>query len=112
MDGDTVLVIATPVRANKRQDFEQFVDTFWSAGLRSADSAGFKHVRVLRPVAPNRDSTLTYFIIFDPLQPGGAGLDAAVKKLFPPAKADSLLRQFMNALAGEQTISQTVQTRF
>lgn len=107
-----MLVVATPVRADRRGDFEQFVEAFWSAGLRD-DQRGFQHVRVLHPADPNPDGTYTYFFIFDPMTPGSdPGLEPAVRRLFPAAEADRLLRQFEGALAGEQSAWRVVQSRF
>ena len=110
--GDTVLVVGNPVRADRRQDFDRFVEAFWSAGRR-ADPRGFAHVRVLRPTQASPDGSYTYFFVFDPTLPGGdTGLEPALRRLFPRAEADRLLKQFEGALAGPQTAWVVVQSRF
>jgi hypothetical protein len=111
-DGDTVLVVATPIRADRRADFDALVDTIWSAGLRS-EREGWSHVRVLRPTDPNPDGTFTYFIVFDPMQPGGdPGLEAALRKLFPEPQVKRLIGVFDGAAAAPQTAWRVVQTRY
>jgi hypothetical protein len=110
-EGDTVVFVATPVRADRRAAFDAVVDTIWSAGRR-AERDGWSHVRVLRPTGPNPDGTFTYFIVFDPMQPGGDGdLEAALRKLFPEPQVKRFLGVFDGATAGPQTVWRTVQSR-
>lgn len=111
-EGDTVLVVATPIRADRRAEFDAAVDTIWSAGRRS-EGDGWSQVRVLRPTDPNPDGTFTYFIIFDPVQPGGdPGLEQALRKLFPEPQVKRLVGLFDGAAAAPQTAWRVVQTRY
>ena len=105
------MLVASPVRADRRAQYEQFIETVWTAGLR-ADS-GWRHVRVLRPTEPNPDSTFTYVLVFDPAMPGGnPPLDEALRKLFPETEVQRLLQLVEGSLAGPPTVTRAVQSRY
>lgn len=71
-----VTVILNHVKADKRQQFEQFVDALHQASQRAASSdrtAKLVHeqTRVIVPTKPNADGTYTYIFILDPEVEGG-----------------------------------------
>ena len=114
--GDTVVVIANRVKPGKRQQFEQFVQTFWGAGHRLGQTdplirRTFEHTRVLNPIAANEDGTYTYLFIMDPRIPGADySITRLLNRLCPADEAARLDQMMDDALAAPQTSYTVVQT--
>ncbi len=68
--GDTVWVLLNHIKADKREQFEEFVhEILWPLAdkLEPADQQVAKQTRVLHPVEMNKDSTYTYVFLMDPV---------------------------------------------
>ena len=76
--GDSIYFVDHHVRADARQQFEEFVrDVLWPAFQRSGAPGGsvpgdylLQRIRFLKPQVANEDGSYTYTFILDPLVPG------------------------------------------
>ena len=76
--GDSIFFVDHHVRADARQQFEEFArDVLWPAFQRSGAPGGtvrgdylLQRIRLLKPSAANEDGSYTYTFILDPLVPG------------------------------------------
>lgn len=114
--GDTVWVIANSVRADRRAQFQRFIETFYRLGsdLGSRQDSSvlrtFRRTRVLYPTQQNPDSTYTYLFIMDP-RISGADYDMSklLRRVLPTDSADALLKMFQESLARDQEAWLSVQ---
>jgi hypothetical protein len=106
-NGDTVWVLINHVKADKRQQFEQFVhQIFWdsSSKLSAADQQVFRQTRVLHPTAPEKDGTYSYIFLMDPYIPGGNyDIHALLNKMYGEPKASQYNKMFDETTAADQT---------
>jgi hypothetical protein len=114
--GDTIWVILTPVRADRREQFERLMDTLWRLGIdfgARRDSVvlrTFRRTRMLRPVSPNPDGSYTYVFLPDPRVPGADyELENLLGRMLPADSARAFFQQWQASLAGEQQDVLTVQ---
>ncbi len=114
--GDTVWVILTPVRADRREEFERLMETLWRRGTSfgaredSVVLRTFLRTRLLRPVSPNPDGTYTYVFLPDPRVSGAQyELDSLLPRMLPADSARAFSEQFEATLAGKQQGIVTVQ---
>ena len=114
--GDTVWVVVNPVKADKRAQFERFVnEIFWpsAAKLGAADQRTFRQTRVLNATRPEADGTYSYLFIMDPVLKGASyDILALLTKVYGKEKAAGYHKLFMESLAGKQRTYVTTQTRF
>ena len=74
--GDTVYLVEHYVRADRRQQFEEFVTrVLWPAFQRTAANNRararvLQQTRLLRPITANDDGTYTYTFVLDPVVSG------------------------------------------
>lgn len=105
--GDSVWVIVQAVKPDKRADFEQFVHTFWGAGLRSSDARTrevFEKTRALFPSQAGADGRFTYVFIMDPVVSGGNySIDELSRQLFGATEGPRVTALFSGALVEGQT---------
>ncbi len=115
--GDTVLVLVNRIKADKREQFESFVNSFWASGMRLGKTDPtigrvFQHTRVLNPVRPNADGTYSYIFIMDPVIPGGNyDIEATLKRMYPADEAARRFKMLEETFAGEQSGWTVVQFR-
>jgi hypothetical protein len=115
--GDTVLVVVNHVKADKRQQFERFIEAFWAAGRRLAERDSlsprtFAQTRVLYPAGPDADGTYAYVFLMDPLVRGASyDIPLYLRRMYPPAQADSMDRAMNDALARPQAAWTVVESR-
>ncbi len=116
--GDTVWVLVNRIKADKREQFERFVEEFWASSLKLGETDPterrvFQHTRVLNPTRPNADGTYTYIFIMDPVIPGGNyDIESTLKRMYPADEAARRLKMFEETLAGEQSGWTVVQSRY
>ena len=115
-EGDTVWVLINYVKADKREQFEKFVnEIFWPMAkkLSAQDQELFNQTRVLYPVHPEEDGTYNYFFIMDPVISGGNyDIEGLLKKMYDPPKAEAYLKLFNETTSREQTGYVLVQSRY
>jgi len=114
---DTVWIIANPVRADRRQDFERAMQRLREAGTRVEEDGSLIRSTVLSsrsllPTEPEPDGTYTYFILVDPRIPGADyTLGFILNSLFSAEEAQEMARLFSESLAGPQRIWTVIQAR-
>jgi hypothetical protein len=106
-NGDTVWVLVNHVKADKRQQFEQFVhEIFWdsSSKLSSAEQQVFRQTRILHPTAAEKDGTYSYIFLMDPVVPGGNyNIHALLNRIYDKPKATEYNKMFDETTVGDQT---------
>ncbi|UOQ97121.1 hypothetical protein MUN81_18005 [Hymenobacter sp. 5317J-9] len=114
--GQTVWVIVNRVKADKRAQFERFVnEIFWpsAAKVGATDQNAFRHTRVLNPTKPSPDGTYAYLFIMDPVQKGVSyDIEGLLKKAFGNEKAAEYNKLFTESLAGEQITYVSTQSKY
>lgn len=115
MQGDSVWIIISPVKADKRAVFEKFVhEIFWpgASKLSKEEQKLFRQARILHPVAPEADGTYSYIFFIDPVVTGGNyGVMDLLTKMYGEAKAKEYNKLWEEAAAGEQKSYRVVQSR-
>lgn len=107
--GDTVWIIANPVHADRREQFERFINEFWTLGRRAGQGdpltlSTFENTRVLYPTQANPDGTYTYFFVMDPRVPGADySIERLLRRATTQAEADRIYRMYTDATRGPQT---------
>jgi hypothetical protein len=113
--GDTVWVLVNHVKANKRQQFEQFVhDVFWDSSSRLTldEQQVFRQTRVLHPTKPEKNGTFSYIFLMDPYVPGGNyDMEQLLTKIYGAPKAAQYSKMYNEAVVGDQTAYIEVQSR-
>jgi hypothetical protein len=115
--GDTVWVLVNRIKAEKREQFESFVNTFWTSGLKLGETDPtvgrvFRQTRVLNPTRPNADGTYNYIFIMDPVIPGGNyDIEATLKRMYPADEAARRFKMLEETFAGEPSHWIVVQSR-
>ena len=111
------MVLVNRMKADKREQFESFVNSFWAAGMKLGETDPterrvFQHTRVLYPTRPNADGTYTYIFIMDPVIPGGNyDIESALERMYPADEAARRLKMLEDTFAGEQVGWTVVQSR-
>ena len=99
---ETVWVIAYPVKASKRSQYERFIhDIFWpgAKNLSPAEQKIFKQTRVLHPTKPEADGSYTYLFIMDPVIKGADyGIESLLKKEYGAQKGGDYFKLFKDAV--------------
>ncbi|MBO2032208.1 hypothetical protein J4D99_12495 [Siccationidurans ginsengisoli] len=114
--GQTVWVVLTPVKADKRAQYERFInEIFWpcAAKVGTADQQAFRHTRVLNPTKPQADGTYVYLFIMDPVQKGSDyDVENLLKKAYGAEKATAYYKLYTESMAGEQKVYASTQTQY
>ncbi|QHV97459.1 hypothetical protein [Spirosoma endbachense] len=99
---ETVWVIAYPVKANKRAQYERFIhEIFWpgAKNLSAAEQKIFKQTRVMHPTKPEPDGSYAYLFIMDPVIKGADyGIESLLKKEYGEPKAKEYFKLFKDAI--------------
>lgn len=105
---DTVWVITTHIKADKQDQFEQFMDEFRALGNQTVvddpDFApAYESTRILYPAGANEDGTFTYFMVIDPIITGFAfSINDILERYLPEPEAKLLHSTFTESLASPQ----------
>ena len=104
--GDTLYVVEYTVAAPRREVFERFFNDAYFPAMRQVAKSDTTVRRVLRqsrlisPVRPNEDGTLSYLLILDPVVHGEAyNISALLRRVYSPAESDRLYRQLTESWA-------------
>ena len=99
---ETVWVIAYPVKASKRAQYERFIhEIFWpgAKNLSAAEQKIFKQTRVLHPTKPEADGSYAYLFIMDPVIKGADyGIKSLLTKMYGKEKAAEHFKLFSDAI--------------
>jgi hypothetical protein len=106
--GEPVLLIINVVKADKKQQFEDYLDKFLAALAKvgSTDSVVKRtelQTRLLSSSKANEDGTFTYVFLMDPMV-DGADYDMlhVLQRAMPKEDADRLIRQFVDSVIAEE----------
>ena len=95
-------MIAYPVKASKRAQYERFFhEIFWpgAKNLSPAEQKVFKQTRLLHPTKPEADGTYAYVFIMDPVIKGADyGIESLVKKEYGEKKGSEYFKLFKDAV--------------
>ncbi|QHW01505.1 hypothetical protein GJR95_29630 [Spirosoma endbachense] len=99
---ETVWVVAYPVKASKRAQYERFVhEIFWPGAkkLSVAEQKIFKQTRILHPTKADADGYYSYLFIMDPVIKG-ADYDIAslLTKMYGEPKGKEYFKLFTDAV--------------
>jgi hypothetical protein len=116
--GDTVYLIEHYVRADRRQQFEEFVETvLWPAFQRSAARSpargrAWRQTRLLRPTTANEDGTYTYTFVLDPVVRGESyNVLDLLGEAYPEEEAKQHYARFTDTWARDFTSRPFIQGR-
>jgi hypothetical protein len=100
--GETVWVVAYPVKAAKRAQYERFVHEIFWAGINklpAADQKVLKQTRILHPTKADPDGTYPYLFIMDPVIKGADyEIDSLLKKMYGTKKAAEYYKLFTDSV--------------
>ena len=106
--GEPVLILVNHVKADKKQQFENYLTRFWEAlDKLSASDPEIQRInrqtRVLRPVGADADGTHTFLFVMDPLIPT-ANYDMAsiLTRAFGEEESSQLMALFRAAIIEER----------
>lgn len=114
--GETVLVAAHTVKADKCKQYEHFVhDIFWP-GAKKLSAAGqqvFRQTRIMHPARANDDGTYTYLFIMDPYIVGeDYNIESLTKKMYGEKQGAEHYKLFEDArVPGRYIGYRTIQSK-
>jgi hypothetical protein len=116
--GDTVYLVHHHVRAERRLQFEDFVqEILWPALSRSAAERPARRelarsIRLLQPLAADRDGVYTYTFVLDPYVPGESyNILEILREVYPEDEAVRQYSSFTETWARDFTTHGFVQAR-
>jgi hypothetical protein len=116
--GDTVYLVHHHVRAERRLQFEDFVqEILWpalrqSAAARPARRELARSIRLLQPLAADRDGVYTYTFVLDPYVPGESyNILEILREVYPEDEAVRQYSSFTETWARDFTTHGFVQAR-
>ena len=107
---ETVWLCTYKVKADKRQQYENFVhDIFWKGAtkLTANERKVFSQTRIMHPEKPEKDGTYLYSFLMDPVIKG-ADYDIAslTKKMYGAKKGAEYYKLFEDAITSENDYRQ------
>lgn len=103
-----MLVVVNVVKADKKQQFEDYVNKFWAAldKVGASDPTVKRtgvQTRFLFPAGANEDGTYTFIFLMDPLVQGADySMRNILEKALTPEEADRLFQQFTDSVIVEK----------
>lgn len=114
-EGDSVWIFLTYVKADKREQFEKFVhEIFYDSATRlsAEEQKVFAQTRVIHPGEVQKDGSLVYMFMMDPVIPGADyQIPGLLAKIYGKEKAAEYEKIFNDCLAKEQVGFSGVQSR-
>jgi hypothetical protein len=120
--GDTIYVVEHTVRADRRAQFERFLqDTYWPAVRQVARfdttvARVLRQTRVVYPLRANDDGTFSYLFLMDPVVPGETyNIRALLRRVYGDMDAERRYRELTDSWARPSTPFQSrafVQPRY
>ena len=115
-ENDTVWVIVNPVKADKRAQFEKFInEVFWPGAkkLSVKEQQVFTQTRVLYPTKQEADGSYNYMFIMDQVITGGDyDIESLLKKIYGEPKANEYIQMYNETTAAPQIMYSEVQSRY
>ena len=109
--GEKVWVILTPIKADKRAEFEQFVQEILVPAVTRIAPNVHRHVRALYPTHPEADGTYTYAFLMDPWLPDASYNFAVLfRQAYTEEETQAYLRLWAEVQAAPQRVYEFVQS--
>jgi len=121
VEGDTVSIVLNYVKADKREQFEKYMELFLNALDKSTKSGKLSKkeiefntkMRYLIPFQLNQDSTYTYVFLADPLVSDvNTSMMYFLKMQYTEEEAKKHFQMFKESLAKSQVSYRVVQTEY
>ena len=102
---DTVLVIANTVRADRRDQFERYMESFRTDLRRVGETdpavgQAARQFRVLNPTGPDADGNYQYLFVMDPMVSGvDYDMSSVLARVHPEGEVERRLAQYTESLA-------------
>lgn len=111
--GEKVLLLLNYIKAEKRDDFEHFIQNILAPAVMRVAPDVHRRVRTLFSTQPENDGSYTYVFLIEPLMPE-ASYDIAevLYKAYPSEEASAYLRIWEEAQAAPQTGYEVVQSNW
>jgi hypothetical protein len=113
--GEPVMLIVTKVKADKKKQFEDYMDRFGAALAKVAQTdSTVKRVaaqtRTLTPAQADPDGTFTYVFLMDPVvKDADYDMMKVLEKVLTKDEVEQLKKQFEDAVVGPQQMFALVQ---
>lgn len=107
---DTVWVFVDHVKADKREQYEKFIEDFWAAStkLKGREREIFSNTRTLRPTKADADGTYPYAFLMDPVVTGGDYLiETLLVKMHGQEKGRHEYQKYLDSVQGGSESGQT-----
>ena len=113
MVGEKVLLLLNHIKAEKRGDFEHFIQSILAPAVMRVAPDLHDRVRALFATQPEQDGSYTYVLLIEPLM-AEASYDIAevLYKAYPSEEASVYLRIWEEAQAAPQTGYEIVQSNW
>lgn len=112
-NAEKLWVVLTPIKADKRTEFEHFVQEIVVPAVKRIAPDVYHHVRALYPTHPEADGTYTYAFLMDPWLPD-ASYDFALlfRQAYTEDETQAYLRLWEEVQAVPQRIYEFVQSNW
>ncbi|HEX8530326.1 MAG TPA: hypothetical protein VF646_09900, partial [Cytophagales bacterium] len=107
---DTVWVFVDHVKADKREQYEKFIEDFWAAStkLKGREREVFSKTRTLRPAKADADGTYPYAFLMDPVVTGGEySIEALLVMMHGQEKGRQEFQKYLDSVQGGSEQGQT-----
>ncbi|MDQ6479046.1 hypothetical protein [Dyadobacter sp. LHD-138] len=114
-ENETVWVIVQHVKADKREQFENFIhNVFWPASTKLSEDEQrvFKQTRTMHAGKADPDGTYPYIFIMDPVVAGGDyDVESLLTKMFGAEKAAEHYKTFTDTMDRESNNYEVTQSK-
>ncbi|MFN8441906.1 MAG: hypothetical protein U0175_14095 [Caldilineaceae bacterium] len=111
--GEKVLLLLNHIKAEKRDDFEHFMQNILAPAVMRVAPDIYRRVRTLCSTQPESDGSYTYVFLIDPLMTETSyDIEEVLHKAYPSEEASAYLRIWNEAQAAPQTGYEVVQSNW
>lgn len=112
-NGELVWVLLNHVKADKREEHENFVENILIPAAEKIDTTALRHTRFLHPTEQNEDGTYTYVFLMDPVIEGAEyEIEILLTKAYGEEKAKEYGQQWDDSLASPQVAYSLIQSKW
>ncbi len=109
--GEKVWVVLTPIKADKRAEFEQFVQEILLPAVTRIAPNVHRHVRALYPTHPEADGSYTYAFFMDPwLADVSYDFATLFRQAYSEGETQTYLRRWTEVQAAPQKVYEFMQS--
>lgn len=109
--GEKLWIVLTPIKADKRAEFEHFVQDIVVPAVKRVAPDVYRQVRAFYPTRREADGTYLYAFLMDPLLPDGSYNFAVLfPQVYTEQETQAYLRLWEDVQAAPQTVHEFVQS--